>query len=199
MTPRSFAGTLTATALLLGVWGCGGEEGSGVANIVVSPAEVEVPQRGTVQLDASLYDEEGALMSDRPLNWSSSDAAVVSVNANGFLQAGRTGSAVITAETNGVSATVPVTVTPVATSVTVTPNPVVLNQNGSVQLTATVRDLDGEPIVGAFVFYSSANANIVTVNSTGLVQSTGPAGNTTVSVSHATLFTDIPVTVNPAP
>ncbi len=189
------AGVLIA-GLSLVLWGCGGE-GSAVASIAINPDEVTVAQRGTVQLAASVYDEQGGRMSDRPLNWASSNTQVVTVSQDGFLQSNRAGSAVVTAEANGVTASVPVTVTPVATGITVTPNPATVAQGATLQLVAMVTDLDGEPIPGAFIFYTSTNEGLATVSTTGLVDPVGPIGTVDISISHATIFVTVPVTITP--
>lgn len=93
----------------------------------------------------------------------------------------------------GSCGTEPVSV--VATTITVSPNPVSLDQGSSVQLQTAVLDAVGNAISGAVPTFVVNPPTLVSVSPSGLVQSLGPAGSTTITVSSAGPSTDVPVTV----
>jgi Big-like domain-containing protein len=108
------AATITATT--------GGVSGSLTVNVVAptpasvsigpTPAIVSVGQ--TLQLEATVKDGKGAVLSDVALTWTSSDASTVSVSANGSASAVATGAAMITASAGGVSGSLTVNVVGIA-------------------------------------------------------------------------------------
>jgi len=88
-----------------------------VASVTVTPASVALAVGGTQQLGATLRDASGNALTGRAVNWTSSNAAVATVSANGLAQAVGEGSAILTATSGAVSGTVAVTVaTPAVTS-----------------------------------------------------------------------------------
>lgn len=74
-----------------------------VQSVVVSPATVTMDLGTTRQLGVEVRDSRGRLLRDRVVEWSSSDASVVSVTAAGGVITGKApGSATITASAEGV-------------------------------------------------------------------------------------------------
>jgi len=103
----------------------------------------------------------------------------------------------------GTSATVTVTVsgavTPVLTSISLTPTSTTLGASGTQQLTATALDqlgvaLSPQPVV----VWSSSNTSTATVSQTGLVTAVA-TGTAMISVSSGTVSTTATVTVNTQP
>ena len=91
----------------------------------------------------------------------------------------------------------PVVPAPVATSITVSPADVVLEDAGvEAQLTATVRDQDGETMPDVQVVWTSSNRVIAGVSQDGLVTG-GDSGTTTVTASVDTLTAAAAITVRP--
>lgn len=81
--------------------------------------------------------------------------------------------------------------------VQVTPNPIALAQQASVQLQVATLDGEGVLIVGVPVTFAPANPNLISVSNTGLVESLGPAGNTSVTVAAGGRSVQVPVTITP--
>jgi hypothetical protein len=79
--------------------------------------------------------------------------------------------------------------------IVVTPSPVVLAQNGSVQLAVSALDDDGVLLAGVPVSFWSGDSALVLVGSTGIVSSVGPAGTSTISVRAGNKTRQVPVTV----
>ena len=58
----------------------------------------------------NVRDAAGNVLSDRPVTWSTSDVAIVQVNEIGFIRAMALGTAIVSAHTEGISGSLPVTV-----------------------------------------------------------------------------------------
>src|SRR5207244_587993 len=71
---------------------------------------------------------------------------------------------------------------PVA-SVTVTPATAGLVVGGTVQLTATPKDANGNPLTGRTIVWSSSDNTIATVNGSGLVTGAGAGGPVTITAT----------------
>ena len=82
-----------------------------VASVTVSPAPASVQAGLTVQLTATPKDANGAPLSGRAVNWTTSNAGVATVNGSGRVTGVAAGTATITATSEGMSGTSSVTVT----------------------------------------------------------------------------------------
>ena len=177
---------VTAMSTQSGVSGSSRVRVRKVKTVTVSPPTATVALGQTVQLTATLRDASGSVLTGRTVTWSSSNLAVATVSASGLVTAGAVASqATITATSEGQSGAATVTVVsnaPVA-SVTVTPATASVAVGQTVQLTATLRDANGNVLSGRTVLWTSDNAVAATVDGTGLVSgvSAGPAVITATS------------------
>src|SRR5205814_906461 len=123
-----------------------------VASVDVTPPSASVQAGQTVQLTATPRDAGGNPLSGRTVTWSSSNTAVATVSNSGLVSGVTPGSATITATSEGKSGASSITVTnvPVAT-VDVTPPSASVQAGQTVQLTATPKDADGDPLSGGTV------------------------------------------------
>src|SRR5438552_1470456 len=81
-----------------------------VAAVAVSPSSTSVQAGGTVQLAAATTDSVGAVLSGRAVTWRSSNTAVALVSAGGLVTGVATGTAAITATSEGKSGSAAITV-----------------------------------------------------------------------------------------
>jgi len=111
------------------------------------------------------------------VTWSSSNAAVATVDANGLVTAIAVGTAVITAtsQDGGKIATTTVTVSVPVTGISLNTTTATINTNTTMQLTATIAPGNA---TNQQVTWSSSNAAIATVDANGLV--TGQAVGTVI-------------------
>ena len=196
--PGALADTATVTITL-----------APVAAVGLAPSSATIVQGATVQLQATLTDSAGYVLTGRTITWSSNNGSVATVSGSGLVTAGSSGSANITATSEGQSATASITVStvPVA-SVTVAPASLSLQTGQTGQLTANPKDANGNPLSGRVVTWSSNNTSVATVNGNGLVTagatggsatitatSEGQSGTATVSVTFVPVAS---VTVSPA-
>lgn len=195
----------TAFVGLAGLLACGGAGGNPdpvspetVATVVVTPATASVVIAGTTQLVATPRSASGNTLS-RTVTWSSGNTTLATVNGSGTVTGVAVGIVTITATSGSAQgmATVTVTVPPVAT-VTVTPATPTIQVGQTSQLTAVTADAAGSPLTGRAVTWTTSNAAVVTVSTTGLVTAvaTGTATITATSEGRSGTAT---VTVIPIP
>lgn len=100
------------------VWSCSSSTSSTTAAVTVSPTDAAMASIGeTVQMTATALDGDGNTISGATVAWTTSDALVANVDANGVVTATGNGTATITATVDGVAGTSSATVTQVATQV----------------------------------------------------------------------------------
>ena len=83
-------------------------------------------------------------------------------------------------------------------SVTVQPQGPSIVQGANVQLSATVRDVNGNVVTDRVVTWSSSSATLAVVSSTGVVTGVGPGASTITATSEGKSGTTT-VTVTPVP
>ena len=152
--------------------------------LTVTPHTVSFDAIGdTARFTATVRDQHGHQIVGGPVEWTSSDHAVATVNGSGLVRAAGTGTAMISATSDSATGTAMVAVTQVAASVSVTPGNVGFASLGrSAQLTGTVHDANGHALAGAGVTWSSADTSVATVDASGLVR---PVADGQVSIHAA--------------
>jgi alpha-tubulin suppressor-like RCC1 family protein len=182
----------------------GGGEPAPVSSVSITPATTTIVIGKTTPLAATAKDAAGNVLAGRSIAWTTSAAAIATVDANGVVTGVAAGSANIVATSEGKSAQAAITVSlvPVA-SVTVTPNAPAVKVGATAALAATVKDEEGNVLNGRAVVWSSSAPAIATVDAasgivTGVATGTatmtatseGKAGSTTVTVSAASNAVD---------
>ena len=152
--------------------------------LTVAPHSVSLDALGdTARFAATVRDQHGQQIVGGTTAWTSSDAAVATVDGTGLVRATGNGTATITATSDGATGTAMVAVAQVAASVSVTPGNVQFaSLGGSVRLTGTVHDANGHPLAGAGVNWSSSDTLVATVDASGLVR---PVANGRVTIHAA--------------
>ena len=164
--------------------------------VTVSPATSQSTALGeTIQLTASVLDQNGQAMAGAAVTWMSSEAAVATVNASGLVTAAGNGTATITASAGAASGTAAVRVMQTADSVAVEPTEVTLAVLGdTVGLAATAFDANGSEIAGAQFSWTTSDASVATVDASGLVTASGN-GTATITASAGTASGTAEITV----
>ena len=147
-----------------------------VDTVVVTPSTITMVVGSTVSFQAEARDASGAVL-DREAFWAADDPAVATVTDSGDVTARRAGVVQIAASIEGKSGIADITVTgvPVA-SVQVQPPNATLKVGESATFSAQPRDSHGAAITGRSVSWSSSNAQVASVNSSGRVTALSPGG-----------------------
>jgi len=161
------------------------------AAVTLAPGSLAFTALGdTATLAATVLDANGHAIEGATVVWSNGDPGVATVNASGLVTAAGNGRATITATSGQVVGTVAVTVEQVAAAVTLAPGSLAFAALGdTATLAATVLDANGHVIDGAGVTWSSNDATIATVNSSGLVTAAGNGRATITAASGSAAVT----------
>jgi hypothetical protein len=181
---------------------CGDDSPTGprAAEIRLNIVTLSLEQLDSAQLIPSVVDASGTLLTGIPVTFESTKPTVVSVSSIGVVKSlGPAGTGEIKVQGAGLTRSVPFTVTAVADSLAVAPSPLVVPQLGTVQINARLLDRAGAEIPQSTITYLASNANLISVSSTGLVTSLGPAGVASVTVSSAGFAAVVPVAVTQVP
>ena len=139
--------------------------------VAVTPDTVALTALGqTARLIAEVRDQVGRVMTDARVSWSSADSTVATVSAAGRVRAVGIGVTAITAMAGEANGTALVTVEQSAGSVIVTPPADTIAPGDTLRLGAEVYDANGHRVDGAGFTWSSSNASVATVDTTGLVR-----------------------------
>lgn len=156
-----------------------------VRAVVVTPALDSITLGAAVQLTAQTLDSAGNVLTGRTVTWSSSNESVAIVTSSGRVVSQDTGSATITATSEGVSGNATIVVTPVpVASVTVAPSTKSLTVGDTLTFVATTKDAHGNVLTGRVVTWSSDNNAVAIVSATGLVAAVGPGGAHIIATSE---------------
>ena len=170
-----------------------------VATVAVTPPSASLSVGDLVQFVATPEDRSGNSLSGRVVTWATSDAAVATVDGAGLVTGAGTGSATITAASEGRNGTAAIAVKRVAVAtVAVTPVTAAVQVGQTVQLSATPKDARGNSLNGRVMTWATSNAAVETVNGSGLVSGVGPgAATVTAACEGQTGAAAITVTVVP--
>ena len=170
-----------------------------IASVDVAPPSVSVKVGNKVTLTATVRDASGAILTDRPLAWVSSNTSVATVSETGSVTANAVGSATISATAGGKtgSATVTVTAVPIA-SVTVSPPSLTISPGQTATLTATMTDASGGALTGRTVAWTSSSTSVATVSAAGVVTAIAP-GSATITATSEGMSGTAAVTVAATP
>ncbi len=155
-----------------------------VASVTVTPENPSVAAGATAQLTATTRDAQGNVLSGRPITWNSLNEAVATVSSTGLVTGVAPGSADVRATSEGRSGTTTVTVTPVPVETVTLAPALTLEAGESGQLTATLKDAQGNTLAGRPVVWNSQHPQIASVSQTGLVAAIAVGAATITATSE---------------
>jgi len=138
-----------------------------VKSITIAPATPALVVGQTTQLTATTSDSAGDVLPGRVVRWKSRTPAVATVDSIAGLVTGVTaGTSRIVATSEGISDSVTATVSAApVNSVVLSPSVSQLRVGQSQQITATVTDVNGDPVTGATVTFMSNATTIASISS----------------------------------
>ncbi|MDE2847011.1 MAG: Ig-like domain-containing protein [Gemmatimonadota bacterium] len=170
-------------------------------SLTIAPSSHILPMIGaTVQLSATVRDQNNNPMTGQTVSWTSSNTAVATVNGNGLVTAVSNGTTQITARSGNASGTSNITVAePVPTRISITPSSHTLEAIGAtVQLTASVLDQRNNAMSGQTITWSSGDEAVATVSGTGLVTAVSN-GMAEITARSGSLSDSASITVEQVP
>jgi uncharacterized protein YjdB len=157
-----------------------------VATVTVAPSPAEATLGRTIQFFPTLKDPNGNVLTGRDLTWSSSNPAVLEINASGLGQAKALGNAVVTAASEEKSGTTQVSVVPQSSlTIEVFPASTAINPGDSVRFTATARNSSGTVVTGLPVFWASSDPSVATMTGLGVATGMSPGVTTITAIVDA--------------
>lgn len=151
----------------------------------------------TFQLHATVFDANDRPIADSPIDWTSSDSMVVSVDVKGLVTAQGNGTADVTAASGEASASTVVTVSQVPVRAVVTPDSTILTSvDQTLQMVAFVLDRNGFSVPGIVFSWSSSDPEVAVIGSSGQVTArlNGTTRITAVS-DEFTVYSEIEVRI----
>ena len=139
-----------------------------VASVRVSPTNLSLNLGQTAPLQAETLDASNNQLPGRTVLWFTSNSSVATVNTSGVVTAVGSGTATITATSEGKSATAAIVVAPPSATITLTPSSATVEVGKTVQLTAVYRDSQGRTQSRTFN-WDTSNSQVATVSSSGKV------------------------------
>lgn len=172
------------------------ESGPQPAHVIVAPQSITMPQKGSASVTVSVTDQADELITGAVVTFTSSNPSMVTVTNLGVIASvGPAGTTAVIAKSGKASTSIPITITPVTSGITVIPDPVTLAQKTSLQLQAKVVDAVGAEVTGATITSTPANPGMISVSSSGLLTSLGAGGKTSVTLTSGTVSRTLSVTV----
>ena len=170
-----------------------------VSSVAINPQIINVGIGQSSQILAVSKDANGDTITGLSIAWSSSNVAVATVSSTGLVTGVSKGESTVIASVGGVSASGSVLVTDVsASSIEITPNKGTLSIGQSSQLSARLKDAQGNIVAGRDVSWSSSDTAIVTVSNAGMLTAISD-GESTITASVEGVSGFATVTVSGAP
>ncbi len=162
--------------------------------LAISPTSAALSSLGeTAAFTAKITDQHGDAY-DGTVTWSSSDATVFTVTAQGAVTSVGNGSGTLTASFQDLSATASVVVEQVPVAITISPGSARLSSLGeTAAFTATINDANGAEAPGTPT-WSSNDTGVFTVDADGLATAVAN-GSAILSASFGNLAATVPVVV----
>jgi alpha-tubulin suppressor-like RCC1 family protein len=170
-----------------------------VATVEVTPATSTVEVGDELALSVVVKDAAGQTLTDRRVEWITSNRAVARVNGMGVVTTSAPGTATIEAIADQVRGQAQITVTPlVVANVTLTPDSATMMAGQTLQLQLSVTNKTGKAITMRGVTWRSSAPTVATVNGSGFVVSGSP-GQAIISAEVDGVVGECMITVSDVP
>ena len=168
-----------------------------IAQLVLSQSEYTFVSLGSsAQLRITASDQYGTYMPNPQITWTTSDTLKVTVNQRGLITAISQGSAVVTAQSGTIKASVAITVDQEVKSIDFETELLRFESIlDTISVEPIVKDARGQLVTPVIASWSSADETIVSISQEGLVTSQGN-GRTQITVTSEAISESLTVIVN---
>lgn len=167
--------------------------------ITAAPGSLTLAVNQVAAIVGTAFDCSGNTITKKTITYSSANSEVATVTNTGQVIAIAVGNTTVSANADGQSASIQVTVTPeVAASVTINPPTATLRRTNTRQFSAIARNAQQVAITGAQFRWTSSNSAIASVDATGRVTAL-TAGTVTVTADVNNVFGAATVNVTEIP
>ncbi|ABN57143.1 MULTISPECIES: Ig-like domain-containing protein [Methanoculleus] len=166
-------------------------------SIRITPPEATLAIGDTQLFIVTARDEDGAVMTDVEIAWTSSDETVGTIDANGTFTALAEGTADVTATAENVTATATITVNdeePALASIAVAPSAITLAENDTATFTATAFDQFGTSMTDVEINWTGSDETVGTIDADGVFSAVAD-GTTTITAAAGNITGTAAVTV----
>lgn len=174
-----------------------GEPGEAAQLSVTAAASTLDALGATTQVVGTVQDAFGNALPGG-VTWASADNTVVTVDADGVVTAVANGEADVSGTSGTLTGSATLTVAQAAATVSITPANPVTSIGGTVQLSGSAEDTNGNPIADASIAWSSGSESIATVDGDGLVSGVAE-GQAEITATSGTASGTTTATVTAAP
>ena len=145
------------------------------STVTLAPSSANIIIGTTLQLVPQITDPVGNILIGRPINYSSDNPSVASVNVNGLVTAVAPGVVKITAVSEGKTGTANITVSPLpVATVQITPAAATVLLGTTRQLNWEALSTTGSALPGRSITWTSGAPSVASVSSTGVVTPIAP-------------------------
>jgi hypothetical protein len=192
------------TTVPVTVTGSSSTSAASVASVLVSLGVPSLVAGQSAQAYATLKDAGGTVLTGRAIVWTTSDPAVATVNATGVVSALKAGPVTITATAEGKSGNMSLVVAAPASTIASVASvtlsvPPSLNVGETAQAIVTLKDASGNVLTNRTISYVSSDANIVNINSSGVLSALKGGSVTITASSEGQSASTVVTSVAPKP
>jgi hypothetical protein len=169
-------------------------------SLILSPETLDLHINADRSLSLAALDQIGSQILPAPTaDWQSSDPAIASVDQTGLVTGHSAGTAIISAQINGITATSTITVSadapaPQLSSIAVTPAQLTLLNGQTTTFSASAFDQNSQPMA-ATVAWSSSNSAIASIDQTTGLATAHAAGTVTITAASGQVSNTATLTV----
>jgi uncharacterized protein YjdB len=164
--------------------------------VSLTPSVSTLTVGSVLTLETQITDNNGNVLTNRPVTFASDAPAVASVTAAGVITALAPGNARVTATSEGKTGLASVQVVPVpVAALEITPSTASLFVGDVRSFSAMARAANGTPLTGRSIEWRSGSASVLTVSATGVVTALAPGVALVVAESEG-ISTTSTVTVS---
>ena len=170
-----------------------------VASIDIDATSNSTELGETITFTAMVKNINGTILANHPVSWTSSAPAILSIDNDGLATGQSAGMADVTASADGIVSD-PISIMVVddensVASIEIIDNPATIHVGESAQLSALVKNINGDILSGKTISWTSSMSGILTVDNNGLITGVSAGSSNVTAISEGILSPSVSVVV----